>query len=153
MKPTRLFSYYWVALCLILSNSGTFAQETKRKNATVTAQVSGIRSDKGLVLAALFCKEDGFPDGNKACRRAATKISNGKAKVVFTNVPPGVYAVSLIHDENSNRKLETNWIGIPDEGVGVSRNATGTMGPPDYEDASFRVRDKSILLRIRMFYY
>jgi len=132
---------------------GSSVHADKPKGVSFTVEVSGIRNDKGLILAALFCKEDGFPDGNKACRRTGSKINNKRAKVVFTNVPKGVYAVSLIHDENNNRKLETNWIGIPDEGVGVSRNATGTMGPPDFEDASFRVSDKSISLRIRMIYY
>ncbi len=123
------------------------------KGVMITADVSGIRNNKGMILAALFCKEDGFPDGNEGCRRTGTKIKNKRAKIVFNNVPKGVYAVSLIHDENNNRKLETNWIGIPDEGVGISRNAKGTMGPPDYDDAKFTVRDKSIVLRIRMEYY
>jgi len=148
----RLFVLITLVIpAMLLGGSSVHAGEPK--GVSITAEVSGMRNNKGMVLAALFCKEDGFPDGNKACRRTGSKIKNKRARVVFNNVPNGVYAVSLIHDENNNRKLETNWIGIPDEGVAVSRNATGTMGPPDYDDAKFTVRDKSIVLRIRMEYF
>jgi len=156
-RKTTGVSLKWVLLSalvmVVFSSQGTAAYAADQQGVTITAYISGIRNDKGMILAALFCKEKGFPDGYKGCRRSAAKISNRKATIVFKNVPKGVYAVSVIHDENNDRKLETNWIGIPDEGVAVSRNATGTMGPPDYDDAKFNVRGKPILLRIRMLYY
>ena len=38
---------------------------------------------------------------------------------------------------NENEKLETNFIGIPEEEYGFSNNARGTFGPPSFESASF----------------
>ena len=43
----------------------------------------------------------------------------------------------MIHDENDNHKLDTNWIGIPTEGYGTSRDAVGKFGPPSFKDAAF----------------
>jgi uncharacterized protein (DUF2141 family) len=28
----------------------------------------------------------------------------------FADIPPGTYALAVIHDENSNGKLDTNWL-------------------------------------------
>jgi uncharacterized protein (DUF2141 family) len=52
-------------------------------------------------------------------------------------LPPGRYAVSVYLDENGNRKLDTNWLGMPKEAVGVSNNPRGRMGPPRFEDSVF----------------
>ncbi|MEJ2435814.1 MAG: DUF2141 domain-containing protein [Pseudolabrys sp.] len=35
----------------------------------------------------------------------------------FQNVEPGAYALAAFHDENGNRKLDRDWIGLPDEGL------------------------------------
>jgi len=40
-----------------------------------------------------------------------------------------------VHDENSNGKMDTNFIGMPREGVGASNNAKGHMGPLKFRAA------------------
>lgn len=61
----------------------------------------------------------------------------GKQQAVFTiqNLKPGYYAVAVYHDENGNKNLDTNFIGLPVEGVAVSRNAKGNFGPPNFDAA------------------
>ena len=44
------------------------------------------------------------------------------------DISPGVYAVSMRHDENSNRKLYKNFFGIPKEGYGNSGNPRKSFG-------------------------
>ena len=58
--------------------------------------------------------------------------------VEFAGVTPGTYAISLIHDENGNGKLDTRVI-IPREGFGFSRNPAITFGPPKFAAASFGI--------------
>jgi uncharacterized protein (DUF2141 family) len=54
-----------------------------------------------------------------------------------------------VHDENDNKKMDTNFIGIPKEDFGCSNNATGFMGPPKYEDAKFMLEEnKTIDIKI-----
>ncbi len=47
------------------------------------------------------------------------------------------FAVAAHHDENGNNKLDTRWLVIPNEPLGMSNNAKGGMGPPSYSDAAF----------------
>lgn len=54
-------------------------------------------------------------------------------------VPPGRYAVRFFQDENANRKLDLGMFGIPKEGVGASRDATGFMSAPKVKDMLFDV--------------
>jgi len=101
-------------------------------------EVTGFRNAKGMARALLFVSDDGFPGGvDKAFRRAESQIQEGKATLEFTDVPPGAYAVSVIHDANANGRLDTNIVGIPQEGFGVSGKRAGVLGPPRFEDARF----------------
>ena len=43
----------------------------------------------------------------------------------------------MSHDENSNGKLDRNFVGMPKEGVGASNDAKGSFGPPKFADARF----------------
>lgn len=71
---------------------------------------------------------------------------------VFQNLPAGEYAVSVYHDENNNKKMDTNFFGIPKEGVGASNNARGHLGPPKYKDAKFLFNGKSQTIQIQIVY-
>ena len=71
---------------------------------------------------------------------------------MINNVPKGIYAVSVHHDENKNGKLDTNVIGIPIEGIGASRNPSMTFGPPEFDEANFRLKN-NIKLKIKLKYY
>lgn len=64
----------------------------------------------------------------------------------------GAYAFVILHDENKNGKADTNWIGLPKEGVAVSNNAKGSFGPPDYEDAKFKPGREEVIQHIKMNY-
>ncbi|MCA9659158.1 MAG: DUF2141 domain-containing protein [Myxococcales bacterium] len=119
----------------------------------LAVRLSGFRSDDGKVMVALFRGSDGFPTNpDKAFRSAITKIRGKRASVDFADLPPGEYAVSVIHDENDNDKLDTNFLGIPKEGIGTSNNAKARFGPPKFRDAKFTVRDADVTQRITMAY-
>lgn len=70
---------------------------------------------------------------------------------VFSGIAPGTYAVALFHDENGNGKLDTNFLGIPREGVGVSNNKMRTLGPPTWEDSKF-VLAGNLVLNVTLHY-
>jgi uncharacterized protein (DUF2141 family) len=98
-----------------------------------------MRNDKGQIVCALFSPAADFPkNGDKAVARAKALMSHGHSVCEFPGVAPGRYAVSVFHDENSNGKMDTNFMGIPREGVGASNNARGHFGPPKFDDAAFQ---------------
>ena len=91
--------------------------------------------DGGVIRCALYkTPEDHM---KKSFQDVIGSVSGGRAQCVFTHVGPGTYSMAAYHDENNNGKLDTNFFGIPKEGVCASNNAKGTMGPPKYQDASF----------------
>ena len=77
------------------------------------------------------------------------EIKNKKTVVIFKNLPKGVYAISSFHDINDNKKMDTNFIGIPKEPIGMSNNAKGFMGPPKYKDSKFNLEtNKTISIKV-----
>jgi uncharacterized protein (DUF2141 family) len=114
--------------------SGLLFQSTGR----LTVVITGLHSDAGEVSVALFNEAAAFPKHpEKAVAILYSKIRNGKSEAVFENLSPGEYAISVFHDENNNKKMDSNFFGVPKEGVGASNNAKGHLGPPKYQDAKF----------------
>jgi len=80
-------------------------------------------------------------------------VFNGRSTLVFKDVPDGEYAIAVIHDENGIGKMDTNLLGIPREGVGVSNNVRGHFGSPGYDDSKFRLTMEPLNLNITIRYY
>jgi uncharacterized protein (DUF2141 family) len=119
----------------------------------IHVEISNLRTDNGQVLCALYSSSADFPKhADKAVARAKSSVSNHHAVCEFPDIAPGTYAVSAIHDENSNGKLDTNFIGIPREGVGASNDAKGHFGPPKFDAASFKYAGARLDLKITMTY-
>jgi uncharacterized protein (DUF2141 family) len=120
---------------------------------SIKVLVVGIHSNDGEVDCALFGSADGFPGvSSKAGRTAKSKIEKGQAVCMFAGVAPGEYAVSVFHDENSNGKLDRDFMGMPKEGVGASNDAAGHFGPPKYDDARFSYKGGRSVLAIHVKY-
>jgi uncharacterized protein (DUF2141 family) len=109
---------------------------------TLKVEVSNIYSGEGDILLALFNKKDGFPDNpSKAFQVKEVPSKKGKITVLFTNVPTGTYAISVFHDKNSDKKLNTNFLGIPREDYGFSTNIRFRTRAPHFDEASFVLKN------------
>lgn len=137
-----------------LAPSASVREPPARAPAQVlTAEVRGLRSDAGILRCSLFKKPDGFPsDTASAVAAYAVAIKDRAATCVFPNLEPGIYAVAVLHDANSNGKMDTNFLGIPTEGWAVSNDARGTLGPPSFGDARVRYPGGSSKIVVRMVY-
>ena len=80
------------------------------------------------------------PQAKTTRRMNATK---GDLKIVIHDLPAGEYAIASYHDENGNGKLDTNALGLPEEGYGFSNDARGMFGPPKFSEAVFEFDGKS----------
>jgi uncharacterized protein (DUF2141 family) len=116
-------------------------------------QIGGLRNNKGQVSCALYSSPDGFPKkSEKAIAHVNSTILDNQAVCEFSGIAPGTYAISVFHDENSNGKLDANFMGIPREGVGASNNAKGHLGPPKFDDAAFQLSGGRVDLKIKINY-
>ena len=111
--------------------------------ADLEVTVSGMRSAEGHARVAVHKRVSGvaFPGGGVVAvtwRPAGT----GKIRFVFTDLPPGDYAVAAFHDADGDGKLAQNMVGMPTEGFGFSNGAMGFMGPPGFDKAAVTVGAK-----------
>ncbi len=118
---------------------------------SVAVQVENLKNDKGVCRAYLFNQSAYFPNKvEKAFASKVVKIAGNKASLTFENVPAGTYAVSVIHDENNNGKLDANMLGIPTEGYGASKNALPSMSMPSFKANAFEVGNQAQKLSIKV---
>jgi uncharacterized protein (DUF2141 family) len=95
--------------------------------------VTNIKGQKGNIIVGIFDSNENFL--KKPLDGRMEKASGDSITVVFENLKPGKYAVSVLHDANKNKDLDKNKLGIPKEGFGFSNNVIGAMGPPSFERA------------------
>jgi uncharacterized protein (DUF2141 family) len=128
------------AVVLALLAAAVAEAQTSDSSSTnaIKVDVVGLHTNEGKVHCALYSSADGFPDDSaKAAKLTTAKIANERVVCEFPAVTPGEYAVSVYQDENSNGKLDRNFMGVPKEGVGASNDAKGSFGPPKFADARF----------------
>lgn len=142
--------WYRLLLLLITATSILLAWQDSEKYGNLTVIVEGIETNDGQVLIALNNSEENYENKKQAFRGITVNIIDLKATFTFENLPYGIYAIKTYHDQNSNRELDTNFMGMPIENYGFSNNARGTFGPASWEDAKFRFEVQTDTLRIRI---
>lgn len=111
---------------------------TGQSDNTLKVLITGLHSSNGSVLVSLFNQEKGFPSqSGKAFKKEKINIVGGIASAIINDIPPGSYAIAVLHDENNNLEMDTRIFGLPKEGYGFSNNAKGLFGPPSFKDARF----------------
>jgi uncharacterized protein (DUF2141 family) len=129
------------SLLLALAMTITAATASAASGGRIEAAVSGVSNAPGMVGCALFSSAAGFPleSDKPSVKIVRVAPAGGAAMCVFENVPPGVYAMAVVHDTNGNGRADTNFLGMPTEGVGVSNNVMPRMSSPTFDANKFSV--------------
>ncbi len=117
----------------------------------IIIKIKDFKNNDGIGIVYLWDNPAGYPlEVENAIEVIEVNIKNQAAEVVFKDRKYGEYAIGMIHDENLDGELETNFIGIPKEGFAVSNNATGNFGPPDFADTKFILesQNKQLFLNV-----
>jgi uncharacterized protein (DUF2141 family) len=134
-------------LFIILCLRGTISLCAQNQ---VIASVTQLANDKGVCRACLFTNAAAFQK-MEALQCLTAPIINKAAVFTFHNIPTGKYAIFVFHDVNRNNKLDKNWLGIPKEGYGASRNQLPFAAAPSFEPNSFFITNRdSLLLPVRL---
>ena len=107
----------------------------------INVQIGKFENNKGSCIVCLYDKAGDFSDKGKPLACTTVVISNKKTNAVFENITPGTYAILVIHDANNNQKFDTNFLGIPKEGYGASRNKLPMAAAPKFAENSFSLAD------------
>ena len=126
-----------------------------RDTGTLTVRVTGARNSKGKIGVTLFQNAEGFPDdASKAIRQQSVEIDakTMSTQVTFKDIPQGTYAVSVLHDENGNGKMDKNFVGIPKEGYGASNNPKKKRRAPTFDEARFSLSSSEQTVEVTLIY-
>ena len=142
------------ALLLFIACSCTaLAQENSAGTGKIRVTIDKLRNSDGLVGVSLYNTKQGFPDKPERALIGKCVVAGPHCEVEFDNVPYGTYAVSVLHDENSNRKMDKTFIGIPKEGFGTSNNPKIRRGPPSYSESQFTLNTGEVDMNISVNYF
>jgi uncharacterized protein (DUF2141 family) len=134
--------------CLTLISSNLFTSVNAQSPLTMTVTINNIKPDSGQVCFRVYSSEKGFPFSNKSEVKSGCLEKNSRIiKKQFVGLRPGKYAVTVIDDQNRDGKLNTDFLGIPQEGFGVSNNpiVSITTGAPKFSKASFSMQNNTIV--------
>jgi uncharacterized protein (DUF2141 family) len=134
-----------------LSQSST--DVSSNGNCTLIVNVDGFRNANGVAGGTIFTSPDGWPENSaKAYRLGHTSIDGNHAVLRFDSLPAGRYAVAVLHDENSNRKLDRNFLRVPKEGFGFANNPSVRLTAPSFDAAAIKVECPQTVIAIRLIY-
>lgn len=152
-RPISVLQSARVVALILIALAGTVGS-AQASQPGLHVEILGIRNSIGAVACALFEGPGGFPTEflRFATNIMMVQVRATKATCDFADIAPGTYALAVIHDENRDGELATNWMGKPQEGYGFSNDAKGTLGAPSFEAASFAYNGERLNMTIALHY-
>lgn len=132
-----------IILGLVLTSMTIKAQEAQ--GVTVKVTIENVLSDEGEIIAALHTS-DTFMKG-PGIQNKSINATTGEVTITFSDVEPGTFALMIMHDKNSNQRMDFEPSGMPKESYATSGEMS--FGPPSFDGSKFEVEDKDLEFKIR----
>ena len=139
----------FATLWLILFASAAPATQV----AKLTINVVDLRSHKGQLIFGVFDQPEGFPTDSTKSKNWQIKKINTDTVTFECELPPGVHGASVLHDENANGQMDTNAVGIPLEGYGVSNNPKPRLRAATFKESTFTLPPGGATMTISVQYF
>lgn len=113
------------------------------RSADVHVDITGVKAGVGQVVVSVWDSEENYLSEPLTKKTVlVTELKDGKFRVTFSELLPSECAINVYYDKNTNAELDTNWIGMPSEPVGITNNVKGSFGPPEYEKGKVKITGK-----------
>ena len=124
------------------------------KNKGIELIISNIKNKNGFMRIGVFNSEIGYPDKPQySFSLAKDTIVSGKLSVYIPLEKSGLYAITVLDDENANGKMDYLFRIMPKEGFGFSNNPKiSGRKAPFFEQTSFLFENGKMQISIRMVY-
>jgi len=117
----------------------------------IAVSITNLVNSKGVCKTCLYDNASSFAGNGPAIKCVDVPIKIKTANISFESVPEGNYAIAIFHDENRNNKMDKNFLGVPKEGYGASKNKLPFASAPAFKDNQFTLKEKeTIHLKIRL---
>ena len=111
---------------------------------TLTIVITNVQSSTGTVMVQVLASEEQFKGEGQVAAFAEAAVE-GEMRFQTANLPKGEYAFRVMHDENDNGRLDSNFVGMPKEPWAFSNNAMGNFGPPGWDDVRFTLDNNAAI--------
>lgn len=141
-----------LAILILFVNELNFAQTTKDSASIGKLEIimTGFDNNEGDCWFAIDNSKEVYEREDSVWIGKILPIKDQEVIVVVDSIPYGEYAIRVFHDENRNGKIDTNFLGIPDEDYGYSNDASGWFGPPSWEKAKFIFNKPEMKIEIKV---
>ena len=137
-----------VAFILLFANTA-FSQDIP-----VKFEINNLRNSEGSIIVSVYKDAKSFDDGTPEFRQTISKNENIENGIFRAQIflPPEVYGLVFLDDENGDGAMNNNLIGIPKEGFGFSNFYLSGFKKPKFSDFSFTHSENSETLKVRLRY-
>lgn len=124
---------------------------TRARAMSLTVTVAGLHDNRGHVRIGV-CERAEFL-GERCAYHAVVPSRPGSVTATISGIRPGVYAVAAYQDSTDAGHLRRSFLGIPEDGIGFSRNPPLGLGglPFDRCALSLGRQDAAITVTLRFF--
>jgi uncharacterized protein (DUF2141 family) len=112
--------------------------DTAPKQFDIIVRVSDGDPPTGTLEISLFNSAEFFMQ-NPYLQTSGPINEDGSYHARFGKVPPGEYAVVVVHDENDNGELDTGFLGFGGESYAFSNDVKPLFGRPSFDEVKFAV--------------
>ena len=115
--------------------------------------INNIKNNKGVIRIGMYNNDVGYPDTpSTGFTFAKDTLKSGMLRTFIPVSRSGMYAFSVLDDENENGKMDYVIGIIPREGFGFSNNPKVSRKAPAFKDTSFRFDGGLKKVEIKMVY-
>ncbi|MCE7041150.1 DUF2141 domain-containing protein [Dyadobacter sp. CY312] len=115
-----------------------FGTASRAAPVTLKVEITNVKKAQGKLMIAIYKPDEKFGEGVPAISGIEEVKSIGSKTVPF-DLEPGKYALALFHDLNGNGELDKNFVGLPKEPYGFSKDFRPKFSAPSFEDCAFEV--------------
>ena len=110
---------------------------TAARAGDVQVAVDNVTGSTGVVRAEVCTAKEWL--GSGCALKGVVAAQPGTTVVTVHNVPPGDWAVLAYHDKTNVGHVRQSWLGVPEDGVGFSRNPSLGLKGPSFADSDLQI--------------
>jgi uncharacterized protein (DUF2141 family) len=139
--------FFAFSIISLISSQFTTAQE---KTCDISIEIKGLKNTDGQIMISINRGPEGWPEENFIEQRLIPTFTAPNFTVVFEDMPYGNYAVGVLHDKDKNGEMTKNFIGMPKEAFGFTRDYNVVFRAPHYEEANFDAETPELKLEVNL---
>jgi len=141
------FSRFLVSALLFVMGPTRTTGSSEPKLVAITLHFTNLKTPKGCLQYGIYKDEESFKNDRpiKLIRVPKSAIINGKVTSTL-QLPPGLYGISVLDDENANGLMDYNFVGLPKEGFAFSNYYHEGLSRPVFTQFKFDLQSEPITL-------